>query len=145
MTKNRPATAVAALLLAACTAGILSGCSTANDLLERKVTTHHDNVAEMAEGAAVSADWVPEDATEITVRTPVETDSGAAVLLLTSASDLAAPCEETERNSSPTLTLENAPDAYKADTVFVCGEWSVIRSGGQWFGWTPNTGDARPQ
>lgn len=36
-----------------------------------------------------------------------------------------------------------APDAYDADTVFACGDWSVIPTGDGWYGWTPNSAEER--
>ncbi len=140
MKKNTKRTYVAAALLVS-GATLLSGCASISDLLSREITSHYDDSSSLAEADAALG-WVPDDSTDITVRTPTDTDSGIAVISLTSESELPSTCVEAPRRSAPILTLEGRPDIYKASTVMVCGDWSVIASGDGWYGWTPNTGDA---
>lgn len=77
------------------------------------------------------------------MRTSTVEKAEDAVILLTSASDLADACTEVERQSAPSWTLDGAPDPYKAKTVFVCGGWSVMATDGGWYGWTPNSDGER--
>ncbi len=93
--------------------------------------------------ASVDADWVPHDATALTLRTSTIEDADDAALLLTSTMTLPEDCVETVRTSAPTWTLDDAPSAYEAKTVFVCGDWSVIPSDDGWFGWTPNSDEEK--
>ncbi|MEN0024633.1 MAG: hypothetical protein AAGC61_15205 [Microbacterium sp.] len=137
----RTALAAPALLLAA---GVtLTGCSAYESLVHKQSTSAFDDVAAFRQGAEVDAEWLPADATEITVRTSTVDKAADAVILLTSASPLVGDCAEVERYSAPSWTLDGAPDPYDAKTVFACGDWSVIETGTGWFGWTPNSDEER--
>lgn len=122
----------------------LGGCAAVDGLVHKQSTQTFDDSAAFRAEAPVKADWVPDDATAITVRTSTMKEAADAVILLRSASaSLPAECVETSRTSAPSWTLDDAPSAYDAKTVFVCGDWSVIPASGGWYGWTPNSDDER--
>lgn len=133
--------AASALLVA----GLLSltGCSVYDSLVHKQATSTFVDVEAFHEGAEVDAHWVPDDATEITVRTSTLDDAEEAVLLLTSGSALADECAEVERYSAPAWVLDDAPDPYKAKSVFACGDWTVMATDDGWYGWTPNSAEER--
>ena len=121
----------------------LSGCSAYDSLVHKYATSTFDDTAAFEKDAVTDADWLPDDATGITVRTSTLEDAADAVILLTSDSPLAGDCVEVDRYSAPPWVLDDAPDPYKAESVFACGEWSVIQGDGTWFGWTPNSPEER--
>lgn len=137
----RMAFAAPALILA----GLLSltGCSAYDSLVHKQATSTFDDATAFDDGAEVDADWIPVDATEITVRTSTIEKASDAVILLTSASALADDCVEVERRSAPAWVLDDAPDPYTATTVFACGDWSVMATDDGWYGWTPNSEEER--
>lgn len=136
-------TALAAPALIAVGLLSLTGCSAYDSLVHKQATSTFDDVAAFDDGGEVDAEWIPADATAITVRTSTIEDAADAVILLSSDSALADDCAEVERYSAPAWVLDDAPDPYKAKTVFACGDWSVIASGDGWFGWTPNSEEER--
>lgn len=121
----------------------LTGCSAYDSIVHKQATSTYDDVEAFVEGTAVAADWIPADATEITVRTSTIENAADAVVLLASGSALPGDCTEVERRSAPAWVLDDAPDPYKAKTVFACGDWSVMTTGDGWFGWTPNSQEER--
>nr|WP_314840819.1 hypothetical protein [uncultured Microbacterium sp.] len=138
----RTALAAPGLILA----GLLSltGCGAYDSLVHKQATSTFDDAAAFDDGAEVDADWLPADATEITVRTStVEGTADAAILLSSEESALTGDCVEVERFSAPAWVLEGAPDPYTAKMVFVCGDWTVMAGSGGWFGWTPNSEEER--
>jgi hypothetical protein len=137
----RIALAAPALILA----GVLSltGCSAYDSLVHKQATSTFDDAGAFHDGAEVDAEWVPADATGITMRTSTLEDSQDAVILLTSDAALPDDCVEVERQSAPTWSLDDAPDPYEATTVFACGDWTVMATGNGWYGWTPNSDDER--
>jgi hypothetical protein len=132
-----------AAILCALGAIALSGCAAADDLINRQVTHTHDNKDGFVADASVDAEWIPGDATEITVRTPADNDGDVAVILLVSTSELPATCRDAERQSQPMLNIAGAPEIYepKNSTIQVCDDWTVMKSETGWFGWTPNKED----
>lgn len=120
----------------------LSGCSVYDSLVHKQTTSSFDDADAFAKDGEVDADWVPDDATDITVRRSTLDDAADAVILLTSGSPLDG-CRAVDRRSAPSWVLDDAPDPYTADTVFACGQWSVIASDDGWFGWTPNSAEER--
>lgn len=122
---------------------LLGGCAAVEGLVHKQSTRTFDDVDAFRADAPVDADWVPEDATTLTLRTSTIEDADDAALLLASTAKLPEDCVETERTSAPTWTLDDAPSAYEAKTVFVCGDWSVIPSDDGWFGWTPNSDEEK--
>lgn len=135
-------TALAAPALIAVGLLSLTGCSAYDSLVHKQATSTFDDTTAFDDGAEVDAEWIPADATEITVRTSTMEDAADAVILLTSGSDL-SDCTEVERYSAPSWVLDGAPDPYEAKTVFACGDWSVMASDDGWFGWTPNSEEER--
>lgn len=131
---------VAALLLI----GSLAGCSAVGDALQREASGSFDTREELVEEWGKEAPWLPADAESIVTR---ESTAGApASLSALSASDLdPGQCAEVERRSAPTIALEDAPDVYKIDEVYACGDWSVVATEDGWYGWTPNHPDERAQ
>ncbi|WP_150307747.1 hypothetical protein [Planctomonas psychrotolerans] len=128
-------TTMAALLVAS----TLAGCTMTNDAVYKTRTTtfdSHDSMAGDIPG------WIPTDATAIT-RVQAR-DGDATSILLTSAEEPDADlCTTTPRLSAPTMQIAGAPDVYgtDGDTVFSCGDWTVMVSPDGWYGWTPVTED----
>ncbi|MGZ0212535.1 MAG: hypothetical protein ACKVI4_08655 [Actinomycetales bacterium] len=141
MNNKKPHTAAVIVLAAATLA--LSGCAAIDDLVHRQETQTYDSKELFDADTSVDADWIPSDATAITLRTPADDAGDVAVVLLTSASELPESCVEAERSSAPMLTIDGAPDVYdsKNSTVQVCDDWTVLKATNRWFGWTPNQGD----
>jgi len=121
----------------------LTGCSAYDSLVHKHATSTFDDAKAFNAASEVDADWIPADATEITVRTSTMEKASDAVILLTSASALADDCAEVERRSAPAWVLDEAPDPYVAKTVFACGDWSVMATDSGWYGWTPNSDEER--
>ncbi len=121
----------------------LTGCSAFDSLVHKQATSTFDDVAAFDDGAEVDADWIPSDATDITVRTSTLEDATDAVILLSSHSALSDDCTEVDRYSAPSWALDDAPDPYTAKTVFACGDWSVMAADDGWYGWTPNSEEER--
>jgi len=122
---------------------LLGGCAAVDDLLHKQSTRTFDDAGAFRADSPVDADWVPDDATALTLRTSTIEDADDAVLLLTSSGTLPDDCVKAERTSAPTLMFDDGPAAYEAKTVLVCGDWSVIPSDDGWFGWTPNSDEER--
>jgi hypothetical protein len=121
----------------------LTGCSAYDSLVHKQSTSTFANVETFNAGSTTEAAWIPTDATEITVRTSTLAKASDAVILLDSGSALLGDCAEVERYSAPAWVLDDAPDPYKADSVFVCGDWSVMSTETGWYGWTPNSDEER--
>jgi hypothetical protein len=118
----------------------LSGCSAVDGILHKQSTQSFDDLESFRADAAVDAGWVPSDATDITVRTSTLKDAADAVVLVRSAeASLPGDCVAAPRTSAPAWVLDDAPSAYEADEVWVCGNWSVIPAEDGWYGWTPNS------
>lgn len=138
---TRTTLAASALIAAGLVA--LTGCSAFDQIAHKQATSTFDDVDGVDEGTDLDAGWLPSDATAITVRTSTIDDAADAVILLASTSPLTGDCSEVERRSAPSWTLDGAPDVYDADTVFACGDWSVIPTDDGWYGWTPNSAEER--
>lgn len=121
----------------------LTGCSAYESLVHKQSTATFDDVEALEDGADLDAAWIPADASDITLRTSTVEKASDAVILLTSASELVGDCAETERLSAPAWVLDGVPDPYDAETVHVCGDWSVIPTDTGWYGWTPNSDEER--
>ncbi|GAA5207542.1 hypothetical protein GCM10025774_13070 [Microbacterium kyungheense] len=90
----------------------LSGCSAVDGILHNESTHTSEDVDAFAAGGAVDADWVPDDATQITVRTSTLKDAEDAVILLhSSTGSLPGDCLEVPRTSAPTWAFDGAPSA----------------------------------
>ncbi len=137
----RTALAASALLLGGMLS--LSGCSLYDSLIHKQATSTFEDVDAFDDGADVDADWIPGDASDITLRTSTVEDAADAVILLDSTSALADGCVEVERRSAPAWVLDEAPDPYTARNVFACGDWSVMATDTGWYGWTPNSEEER--
>ncbi|PCE16324.1 hypothetical protein AUC47_00260 [Microbacterium sp. SZ1] len=137
----RTALAAPALIVAGLLS--LSGCSAYDSLVHKYSTSTFDDANAFDRSAEVDASWIPADATDIALRTSTLEDAADAVILLTSDSPLSDDCREVDRYSAPSWVLDDAPDPYEAESVFACGDWSVIEGDGGWFGWTPNSPEER--
>lgn len=137
----RTALAAPALIIAGLLS--LSGCSAYDSLVHKYSTSRFDDSNAFDKSAEVDASWIPSDATDIALRTSTLEDAADAVILLASDSPLSDDCREVDRYSAPSWVLDDAPDPYGAESVFVCGDWSVIAADGGWFGWTPNSPEER--
>lgn len=132
------ALAVVALALAATS---LTGCSVIGDQAHHRSTSHADARADLAS----PPEWMPSDATDITSvfgTAGKESDSPPQTVVFTSSAGVTSDgCTTVPRNSAPTVDVDGAPDAYKADSVLRCGGWSLFSKKHRWVAWTPNTGD----
>ncbi len=147
MPKNRLAPVRLAAVAAVCVAGVaLSGCAVIDELAYHQRSSSYEDLAAASESSPAHAEWVPDDARSIRITESTQPDAANAVILLTSSSALEPEvCTEVDRQSAPSYTLDGAPDVYKADTVFACGEWSVVPAEDGWLGWTPNHPDEQAQ
>lgn len=104
-------------LSAACavSATALVGCSAADRLLYKHATDRYGDRTDFTEHSVIDAEWVPADATEITVRRSIV--SGDAVVLLRSSSDLHMQCIEVERMTAPLWFLDGAPAVYDLEIL----------------------------
>ncbi|MCP2030671.1 hypothetical protein L1277_000735 [Okibacterium sp. HSC-33S16] len=119
---------------------LLTGCS-ALGVLGKQSTASFDDVHALSQSSAVHPEWVPDDATKITLLTSTMEDAEDAVLLLQSGSALASDeCIEVPRRSAPSWIPDGAPNVYELESVFACGDWTVAPTADDagWFGWTPN-------
>lgn len=130
--------AVGALALAA---GSLTGCSAIGDQVHHRLTSHADTRADVAS----PPEWLPADATDITSVSGTagkDIDSAPRTVVFTSAAGVTVDgCTTVPRNSAPTVDVDGAPNAYKAESVLRCGGWSLFSKKDRWVAWTPNTGD----
>jgi hypothetical protein len=133
MTTSTIARALLVPAAAMLTVSALSGCSVIQDTMSSSVTTTADSREDLSGDLPA---WMPADASNIT---RVKGSKGDAVsILLSSAKDLDTDaCVETTRLSAPTMQVNNAPNVYKEDTVFSCGDWAVVPTSDGWYGWTP--------
>lgn len=131
---------ITSALLAATLA--LQGCASVDEALYKKKSATFETATAANAGWDVDAAWIPGDSTDIRVVESTTPDATDASVLLVSAAELDPDlCQEVSRRSAPSYTIDGAPDAYGADTVFACGPWSVIPADTGWFGWTPNHPD----
>lgn len=138
-TPKRPLLLLAALSALAVTA--LTGCTPILDTLQNEATRSYPSSAELVDQWSKAAAWLPDDATQISIReTP---DADPAVLLASSATALdPGLCVEVERQSAPVFSVDGAPEPF-VDRVFACGDWAVIPTDVGWYGWTPNHPDEK--
>lgn len=142
MTTSRSRGTAAVLAATAVAALSLTGCSTLQQALQHESTARFADASALASDWDKTADWLPEDATAISVHE--STDGAPASLLATSDAELdLTRCAEVERQSAPTFSIEDTPDVYTIDTVFACGDWAVVPTDDGWYGWTPNDPDER--
>ncbi|RWZ67701.1 hypothetical protein ELQ92_00005 [Labedella populi] len=138
-TPRRTVATLALTLIAAA----LTGCSATDALIHKEKTGEYADVTALADWDG-NAPWVPSDATDI--RTHESTDGKSAVLLLDSSTELDPTlCAEIDRQSAPAFSIEGAPDVYKTDRVFACGDWTVAPAEDGWYGWTPSDPDEKDQ
>lgn len=122
----------------------LTGCSAVSGIMQREAAHEFATRAELVDGWDKTAPWLPADATAIATRE--STTGDPAVLSAVGASALdPAQCAEVDRQSAPVFSLDGAPDVYKTDRVFACGDWAVIVTDDGWYGWTPNHPDEKAQ
>ncbi|MBM3715093.1 MAG: hypothetical protein FJW64_05040 [Actinobacteria bacterium] len=133
LNRSRPGSAVAGLAAIFLTT---AGCALVNDVAYGMKQTTHANPVELAQERGTTLDWMPSDARSIS-RVASTREDGVESILFTSAT---APtgCTETERMSAPTMSIDDAPDVYDIDEVFVCGRWAVAAGPGDaYVAWTP--------
>ena len=144
MNSSRTRGATLALTLAATAVAALSltGCTSIQQAIQDESSGTYADADALAENWNKTAPWLPDDASEISMHQTVNGDP--ASLLLTSDADLdLSQCAEVERQSAPTFAIEGAPNAYKIDTVYACGDWAVVPTDDGWYGWTPNDPDEK--
>ncbi|MDJ0377043.1 hypothetical protein [Cryobacterium sp. PH31-L1] len=129
------------LAAAALTALALTGCSNIIEQVQREKSLEFPSVPILTEEWDQRADWLPADATQITIR-EAAAGGGPAILAATTNSDLdPMQCAETDRQSAPTYAEDWSPDDVYVDRVFACANWAVIKTADGWYGWTPNDPD----
>jgi len=146
MTSHRSSPLLLALAVAA--GGALSltlaGCTGIQEAFSQEVTTEFADTADVVARGQNPAPWLPADATGIITKT--KRDGEVAALRARSASALdPATCVEVDRQSAPTVTIDDAPDVYAQSRVYACGAWSVIATTDGWYGWTPNSPGEKEQ
>jgi len=141
MTTTRARTAPLLGVVAGLTLIALTGCAPILDTLQNEATSSYPSTTAVEEEWGKNAPWLPDDATEISIReTP---DADPAVLLASSVEPLdPALCVEVERQSAPVFSVAGSPDPY-VDRVFACGDWAVMPTDDGWYGWTPNHPDEK--
>lgn len=123
----------------------VTGCSVVDQLAHKMTTDHHDRFEALPEDLSAAAPWIPSDATDITVVSST-VDDATTIRLSANDDELdTALCAEADRQSAPTMSMDDAPDVYAVDHVLACGAWSVIPTDDGWFGWTPNHPDEEKQ
>jgi hypothetical protein len=141
-TRTRRTTLTLALAATAVSGLVLTGCTSIQQAIRDESSGTYADADALAENWNKSAPWLPDDASDISMHQTVNGDP--ASLLITSDADLdLAQCAEVERQSAPTFAIEGAPDAYKIDTVYACGDWAVVPTDDGWYGWTPNDPDEK--
>ncbi|GAT74680.1 hypothetical protein [Microbacterium hydrocarbonoxydans] len=120
------------------TALLATGCTGLyNQIVHKEVDLTFEDRQALEDGWDRDAAWVPADATGITGT--ASTDSAVAAILLRSDEELdPAVCAETARASAPVYALDGAPDVFAMDTVYACGDWTVVAADDGWLGWTPS-------
>lgn len=131
------AVAAAAPLAAALLLVTLTGCATIGDVFTRQASHAFATRDELAREWTKEAPWLPADAEAIVTRESTAGDP-ASLIAISGEALSAELCTEVERQSAPHFTLEGAPDIYKIDRVFACGDWAVAATDDGWYGWTPN-------
>jgi hypothetical protein len=140
---STPRRTVATLALTLIAATALTGCSAVSTILQKEKTGEYADVTALEDWDG-NAPWIPSDATGI--RTHESTDGTVAVVLLDSDAELdAALCAEIDRQSGPAFSIEGAPNVFKTDRVFACGDWTVAPTDDGWYGWTPSDPDEKEQ
>lgn len=141
-TRTRGVTAALALAAAAAVSLSLTGCTSIQQMLQNESTGTYPDAAAVAADWDKTAPWLPADATDISVHESTKGDP--ATLLATSDSELdLSQCAEVPRQSAPTFAIDGAPNVYKIDTVYACGDWAVVPTDDGWYGWTPNHPDEK--
>jgi hypothetical protein len=140
---STPRRTVATLALTLIAATALTGCSAVSNILQKEKTGEYTDVAALEDWDG-TAPWIPADATDI--RTHESTDGKVSVVLLDSSTELdPALCAEIDRQSAPAFAIEGAPNVFKTDRVFACGDWTVAPAKDGWYGWTPGHPDEKEQ
>ncbi|WP_144794929.1 hypothetical protein [Microbacterium paludicola] len=117
--------------------GLATGCSAVDRIAYQRETLHFDDRSGFVAGFDAAAAWLPSDGQDISV--VHSTQANDALVSVQSDATLDPDlCTSVPRQSAPDYSFEGMPDVYKRDTVFACGEWSVIASDIGWIGWTPN-------
>ncbi|MFP7834286.1 hypothetical protein [Marisediminicola sp. LYQ134] len=136
--------ALASLVLTVPVVLTLSGCSAFNEVVYREASSEYADAPALNAEWDGDAPWVPRDATDI--RVAQSTRAADATILLSSGLELDPElCAEVPRQSSPTMSVDDAPDVFAMDTVFACGEWTVGQTPTGWLGWTPAHPDETEQ
>lgn len=136
---TRPLVRVAALGAVLIPAALLAtGCTSVIDrFVHHQMDLSFEDRAALQDGWDRETEWVPADASRITGT--ASTDSTVAAILLRSDEALdPSVCAETPRSSAPVFALDGAPDVFEIDTVYACGDWTVVPSADGWLGWTPS-------
>jgi hypothetical protein len=146
MTSHRTSPLLLALAVAAGGALSLSlaGCTGIQEALSQEVTAEYTDTADVTARADTPVPWLPADATAIVLKTKRDGEVATAMTRSGSALDPKT-CVEVERQSAPTVHLDDAPDVYAKGHVFACGAWSVIATDTGWYGWTPNSPGEKEQ
>ncbi|WP_165069606.1 hypothetical protein [Marisediminicola senii] len=142
MKTNRTVLVGLALTLPA--ALLLTGCSVVEEAVSNQASSEYPDASALRSQWDGDAAWVPSDSTSLQVAQSKSTTD--ATILLTSDLDLDPDlCAEIPRQSAPTVSMDDAPDAYAMDTVFACGSWTVGATSSGWLGWTPGHPDESAQ
>lgn len=137
---------VAIVPLAILALAALSGCSAIVDAVHSESETHYDDRAALVEASVPAlgdAAWLPDDASDITLRVSTKTGvtPNAVIGFATASTSDLGGCTQTERLSLPPYAVEWGPvdtDLVAESSVLSCGEWVFVATDDGWFGWTPS-------
>ena len=119
---------------------MLSGCTVVQDTFQVGQREFTYATAAEAQGSRESfrfQGFLPDDATDIRLVAQLDTDQ--SVMQWVSPTPFASEhCEEGEVTSEPEMEADWLPDALPAEG-FVCGDWTVVRSGDTQYAWPGRT------
>ena len=134
-------TSVALLALAV---GSLSGCAIVDEAFHKQQSSSFGSAQDApADSVAHNRGYRPMRATSASSKRQSRRPETSSILFTSGSALDPSICRDVPRLSAPSYAIEGAPDVLAADTVFACGDWSVVPSETGWLGWTPNHPDER--
>ena len=113
----------------------LAGCSSIDDAVHQVTELSFADYAEAKDGwPGVFPAWLPEDATDIHIRT---TNDGKVAMLAadTEGAPTGSDCEDTERHQLAVWETDWSPEKFMPDRVIACGDWETMPTDDGIFAW----------
>jgi len=124
--------ALASLVLLS--AAALTGCSAIDNALHQVTDASFADYSEAKEGwPGEFPDWLPEDATDIQLRTT--NDGKVAMLAADTKGTPIGDCEDTERHQLAVWETDWTPEDIMPDRVIACGDWETTPTDDGIFAW----------